>query len=40
MKLTGQAVEHIEMNVYQKNRICTKLKLMGYESPDYEGKRV
>lgn len=38
--LVGQAVEHLEMNVYHKNRICTKLKLMGLDTPDYEGKRV
>jgi hypothetical protein len=36
--LAGQVVEHLEMRAYHKNRICTKLALLGYETPDYEGK--
>ena len=36
---TGATAEHMELNVWQKNRICTKLKLMGYDTPDYEGKQ-
>lgn len=38
--LVGQAVENMEMTVYHKNRICTKLNLMGYDTPDYEGKHI
>jgi hypothetical protein len=38
--ISGDPVEYIEMTIYHKNRVCRKLALLGYPSPDYEGKQV
>jgi hypothetical protein len=37
--LNDDHVEYIEMDTWQKNSIALKLKLMNYDTPDFEGKR-